>query len=234
MVTGQPYQGTDETANTIPDARNTTDASAPGSSATDQSQSTADKVQQKAGQVADQVQEKASEAADKARGAAKSQLRDTKHTAVQQLDTVAGAVSDTGDKLRQQDHDQMAHLADMASSQIQNVASYLRNRNIGDLINDAENFARSQPAIFLAGAFALGLLGARFLKASPESSQGRRMTPYGRNTANYRQQRFGTGSSGNVTGSVVNEDERPWGDEGAPYGVFDPGSRGQYVRDIPQ
>jgi hypothetical protein len=46
-------------------------------------------------------------------------------------------------------------------------------------VSEAEDFARRQPALFLGGAFALGLLGARFLKSSGQqasqggSSQGR-------------------------------------------------------------
>ena len=34
------------------------------------------------------------------------------------------------------------------------------------MVTQVEQYARRQPAIFLGGAFALGLLGARFLKSS--------------------------------------------------------------------
>jgi hypothetical protein len=38
---------------------------------------------------------------------------------------------------------------------------------VRELIEDAQRFARRQPAVFLGLSFGLGLLGARFLKSSP-------------------------------------------------------------------
>jgi hypothetical protein len=35
-------------------------------------------------------------------------------------------------------------------------------------MNDAQRLARRQPALFVGGAFAVGLLGARFLKSSAQ------------------------------------------------------------------
>jgi hypothetical protein len=45
------------------------------------------------------------------------------------------------------------------------------------LVGDVENFARRQPALFIGGALALGILAARFLKSS--SQQGSTMRDYG-------------------------------------------------------
>ena len=42
----------------------------------------------------------------------------------------------------------------------------LKNKDVTELLNDAQRLARRQPALFVGGAFALGLLGARFLKSS--------------------------------------------------------------------
>ena len=47
-----------------------------------------------------------------------------------------------------------------------------------DIVREAEAFARRQPAVFIGGALALGLLASRFLKAAPPRDQGRRGSFY--------------------------------------------------------
>jgi hypothetical protein len=46
------------------------------------------------------------------------------------------------------------------------VSNYLQNTDVSEMVDRTEEFARRRPALFLGGAFALGLLGARFLKSS--------------------------------------------------------------------
>jgi hypothetical protein len=53
------------------------------------------------------------------------------------------------------------------------VSGYLEARDIQDLVGEAESLARRSPALFLGGAFTLGVLAARFLKSSsPDGSRG--------------------------------------------------------------
>jgi hypothetical protein len=59
---------------------------------------------------------------------------------------------------------------DRLAEQADRAASYLRNRDLGTLVADAERFVRNQPTVAVGGAFALGLLAARFLKSSSRSS----------------------------------------------------------------
>jgi hypothetical protein len=44
---------------------------------------------------------------------------------------------------------------------------------VGELIGDVEQFARRSPALFLGGAFALGVLAARFVKSSSAAANPR-------------------------------------------------------------
>jgi hypothetical protein len=46
------------------------------------------------------------------------------------------------------------------------VAEYLREADGGRMARDLESLARRQPALVFGGAFALGLIAARFLKSS--------------------------------------------------------------------
>jgi hypothetical protein len=74
--------------------------------------------------------------------------------------------------LREQDQDPIGQYADRAAEQVERFSGFLRERDADQLIGEAENLARRQPAVFLGGAFALGVLGARFLKASSSGQAG--------------------------------------------------------------
>jgi hypothetical protein len=50
--------------------------------------------------------------------------------------------------------------------QVQRAADYLQNTDPQRIARDAERLARQNPALFLGGAFAIGVLAARFLKSS--------------------------------------------------------------------
>ena len=97
---------------------------------------------------------------------ATAQLDSQKTKATDGLGTVAEAVRHTTRHLREGQHDTVARYAEQAADQIERFSQGLRDKDIGQLMNDAQQLARRQPALFVGGAFALGLLGARFLKSS--------------------------------------------------------------------
>jgi hypothetical protein len=60
---------------------------------------------------------------------------------------------------------------DRAADELERLSSRLNFKDVGDLFRDAQQLARRQPVMFVLAAFAIGLLGARFLKSSaPQSS----------------------------------------------------------------
>jgi len=106
---------------------------------------------------------------------ATAQLASQKDKATDGLGSVAQAVRDTTQHLRNQQHDQVAQYAEKAADQIDRLSQHLKNKNVTELLDDAQRLARRQPALFIGGAFAIGLLGARFLKSSaPNSSSDTR------------------------------------------------------------
>jgi hypothetical protein len=123
-----------------------------------------------AGDLVDQAQEKTGQVVDQARGVVASRIADQKDRAAGSLGGVAQALRQTSQQLRDQDQAGTTQYVDGAANQIERVASYLQHTDINDVFDDVEQFARRQPALFLGGAFALGLLGARFLKSSSRSS----------------------------------------------------------------
>ena len=57
-------------------------------------------------------------------------------------------------------------VAGRAADGIEKVAEFFEDKQIGDVVRDVERFARKEPALFVGAAFALGLIGGRFLKSS--------------------------------------------------------------------
>jgi len=103
---------------------------------------------------------------EKVRDAATTQLTNQKNRATDGLGSVAEAVRQTTQQLRDTRHDTLADYASQAADQIERLSQRLREREIGEMLDDVQRLARSQPALFIGGAFALGLIAARFLKSS--------------------------------------------------------------------
>ncbi len=134
---------------------------------------------------------KASELKDKAQDEAKDRLTEGKAKATGALGDIAGALHDTSDALRERDRDAFARYADAAADQVDQFTGALRDRNVGEILDEAERFARRDPGLFIGGAFLLGIFGARFLKASAPGS-GR--SDYGRSGgSSYGRSGYGSG-----------------------------------------
>jgi hypothetical protein len=103
---------------------------------------------------------------DRVRNSATSQLDAQKTRATDGIGSVAQAVRQSTQQLRDQKHETIAQYVDQAADQLERFANRLKDRNVGDLLNEAQDLARRRPAIFIGSAFALGLLGARFIKSS--------------------------------------------------------------------
>jgi len=134
------------------------------SSSTGQSQQgdgMADQAGQMAGQVKNQVKEQAT-----------SKLSDQKSRAAEGLSGVATMVAQFGDQVREQ-NPSVASMVDTAADRLRQFSTHIDQRELTELMDDVERYARRNPALFAGGAFALGLLGARFLRSSsPSSSSG--------------------------------------------------------------
>lgn len=117
------------------------------------------------------------------RDQATNQLNTQKNKATEGLGNVVHAVRGTSQKLREEKHDTVARYVEQAANQIERFSNGLRQKDVGDLMNGAQRFARQRPALFVGSAFAAGLLGARFMKSS--SQRGRAGTG-GAREAEYR------------------------------------------------
>jgi len=127
-------------------------------------------VKETVGQVTEQAQQAAGQVVDQARQQVSSRLADQKDRAAEGLTSVAHALRQTSQQLHEQDQQAVTGYIESAASQVERVSNYLKQNDLGGLIDDVERFARRQPALFLGGTFVLGLLGARFLKSSRPST----------------------------------------------------------------
>jgi CHASE3 domain sensor protein len=142
--------------------------------------------EQTAGGTREQIREMKNQMVDQA----KSSVRDAKDRAVSslgesrgrfadQIRTMADAFRRTGQHLESENQQRIAGLTDSIARQADQVADYVGNFDPRTARDDLERLARRQPVLVIGGAFALGLLGARFFKSSNRTagrSRGRRDT----------------------------------------------------------
>jgi len=173
------------------------------------SSSTTDKAKDTASTAADQGKQVAGTAKDEAlnvAGTAAEQARNVVGEAKQQVTSQLSDQATTGrDKLSQtlrtlgDDLQQMAQgqgpsqglatdLAQEVSDRVRALGSHLENRDPGQLLDDARDFARRRPGTFLVGALAAGVVAGRMFRATADGAAAASLAESG-----------GIGSTGGTT-----------------------------------
>ncbi len=132
------------------------------------------------------VKETANNAVGQAKNKAVGIIDEKKSSLTSGLNDVADTIRKVGENLREADNQtsigkMTSQYGENIAGTIENFSSYLDEARLNDIRRDVEDFARRQPLLFAGGAFALGLLAARFLKSSEPD----------RANANYYQRRYG-------------------------------------------
>jgi ElaB/YqjD/DUF883 family membrane-anchored ribosome-binding protein len=102
---------------------------------------------------------------------ATAQLSSQKDRATDGLGSIASAVRESSRPLRDKKQDMIAEYVEKAADQLERYSTRLRERDVSELVNDAQQFARRRPALFVGAAFAVGVVAARFLKSSSSNGQ---------------------------------------------------------------
>ncbi len=116
-------------------------------------------------QAKDKAQQLASQAQEKAGQQVQSRLGRQKEQAANTLSSLAQSLHSSSQQL-QGEQDAVSRTIQQVADRVEGLANYLQSRDVNEIVDQVEDFARRQPALFLGGAFALGALGARFLKSS--------------------------------------------------------------------
>lgn len=96
-----------------------------------------------------------------------SRVDDQKNRAADGLGGIADVFRSASNELRNE-NETLASYVDMASDQMRRFADQIRQKGVGDMLDDVHAFARRRPALFIGGAFLIGIGIARFLKASSD------------------------------------------------------------------
>ena len=136
---------------------------------------TADSVKDTAKGFYDQAKTTAGQAYGLATDKAATTLDEKKTELASGLTSVADTIRQVGDTLRQTDEqtgitDTAAKYSNSLAQQVEQLSGYFEHKDMRDMVRDVETFARRNPAVFIGGAFVLGILAARFLKSSSPSS----------------------------------------------------------------
>ncbi len=96
-----------------------------------------------------------------------SRVDEQKNRAADGLGGIANVIRNAGNELRNE-NEALASYVDAASDQMRRFADRIREKGVADMMDDVHTFARRRPALFVGGAFLVGLGLARFLKSSAE------------------------------------------------------------------
>lgn len=157
------------------------------------------------GDVKGRAREVVQQAKDRAGERIESRITDSKSRAAETLSGVASTLLSSSQQLREQNHSGAGRAVERAAEGVERFAHYLQDTNVDEVVDQVYDFARRQPAAFIGGAFALGFLASRFIKATtPEGA--RRQLPaasdYGRGyETSYRTSRSYQGGYGDTSGS---------------------------------
>src|SRR4026208_1621419 len=104
---------------------------------------------------------------DRVKQTAAAQLTTQKTRATEAIGSVAAALRQSSHPLRDNNQTMLADYAGKAADQLEQFSTRFRERDLTELMDDVNRFARRRPALFVGAAFAVGALAARFLKSSP-------------------------------------------------------------------
>lgn len=119
-----------------------------------------------------EAKEKAHNVMDQTKDMLQQQLGARTQGAAGELVDVANALRQTSKQLG---GNSVAPYVEKAADQLERASNYVRTADPREIQRGVESFARREPLLFIGGAFALGMVAARFLKASAsniESSLG--------------------------------------------------------------
>lgn len=115
--------------------------------------------------TSDVIRQGKDRAAREVKDAVRDAARQQKSRAAEGLAGFAGALHRSAGDLGSE-NEILGRYTNMAAERLERISQTLRDRDVDELIVEAEDLARRQPALFIGTAMAAGFLMARFLKSS--------------------------------------------------------------------
>ncbi len=122
-----------------------------------------DDLMEKASDTGRQVARQAADAVETGKERARLSIEEKKGEAVSQVQDLDQALRQTA---RQVDNPGLGRQLERLADGIESFATTLESTELDDVLQESERMARQNPALFLGGSFAVGMLVARFLRSS--------------------------------------------------------------------
>jgi len=113
-----------------------------------------------------QPQDKGDELLEAARRRGRGLLDRQKSAAGEELHSVADVMREAARKFEEREEGGLAGYAAQAADALDGLSTKLRERNLDELLKDAEGALRAKPALGLAAALGVGFCVGRFLRAA--------------------------------------------------------------------
>lgn len=155
----------------------------------------------------EEVKGRAQQTADEVKGAAQQRaegmFEQQKNVAAEQTEKLSTVFRKMAKEFDAQDQRYFSGYANNLARATDSLSQRLREKDLGSLITQVQDYSRRQPAVFLGGAVAVGFVLARFLRSSNE--RGTSGT-----TSTSRNANIGS-SSTSSPGSSMNDSASPSG-----------------------
>jgi len=130
-----------------------------------------EQIKQKARNTGEQLKRSASQLVQDARQQGLEVFTRQKQFATTQISHVGDAIDEAASKLSDNGDDTLAGYVSSAADGLRQVAGYFNERDFSQLVNEARQYARQQPALVYGGIFLAGLAAARFLRSSRQGQE---------------------------------------------------------------
>ena len=157
--TGSTSPSTSSSPSTTDAAKN--EAKNVGQTAAQAGSQVASTATDQAKEVVHETQRQAKDLLDQGRTQVKDQVVSQQQKAGQSLSSLAQELRSLADGTSEGAPGPARDLLQQASSQVENFASMLQNREPAELLDDVRSFARRKPGVFLLGAAVAGVLAGR-------------------------------------------------------------------------
>lgn len=130
-------------------------------------------VQAQASEVVGEAKQQATELMGQAKEQASSAFSKQQEQAVGGLGSLADALRETAQKLKEGEDGAQAGIASFvedAADRLAQSADFLRDKDPNQLLHDVQDFAKKQPVAFVGAALGIGLVAARLLKSGGAGS----------------------------------------------------------------
>ena len=152
-------------------------AASAGAQAKNKAAETAEKVKQQTAEAQAGVQQQVNEATEQVKASGRDYAARKKTMLAEEIGVFRDAVQKATETLREEDHGGVAQYTAAAAEQLDRCRKSIDQRNVGELLDDAQDFTRRHPEVVYGGLFVAGLAAMRFLKASQPRGAGRRSQP---------------------------------------------------------